>query len=208
MSQLLTGRFEDAQASFEMLVSDLPPEPDWFERSVRLMLSDVYLLRGEARAAQRVQASASSRELRQRLAYVYEEGAAANAVAWQNLEAMQAWIRALYAGRYDEVADALSLWGEDPIALFYRGELELLRQRPEDAVTPLERFLEFDTPPRYRFYRYLTMLRLAEAYDRIGDRERAKEMLGTAIDFHSDRDLMRHVTKARRRWFEESDRPG
>jgi tetratricopeptide (TPR) repeat protein len=208
MSQLLTGRFDAAQASLEMLVEDLPADPDWFERSVRLMLADVLLLRGDARGAQRVQASASTRELRQRLAYVYEDGAAASPIAWQRLETLQPWIRALYDGRYAEVADGLSHWGEDPLALFYRAELELLRERPEAAIEPLQRFLAYDTPPRYRFYRYLTMLRLAEAYGRSGNRTRAEEILGDAIDFHEDRDLMRHVTKARRRWYEDSDRPG
>ena len=47
----------------------------------------------------------------------------------------------------------------------------------------------------------------AEAHGKLGDDGAAAAALGDAIDFHSDRDLMRHVAKARQRYF-KNGRPG
>jgi predicted Zn-dependent protease len=203
LSQRLSGRLDAAQAGLEQLVADLPDDPDWLERSVRLNLVNIYLMRGARQKAIGVLDTTSNEELRKRLQYVLEESATAAAAQQQSLEQLQPWIRALYAGRYDEVAVGLSRWGDDPLALFYQAELELLRGSPGEAIAPLQQLLAIKTPERLRWYRYLAMLRLAEAYDRTGQRKKAESTLGEAIEFHSDRDLMRHVTKARQRWFEK-----
>jgi hypothetical protein len=65
-----------------------------------------------------------------------------------------------------------------------------------------ERLTAQPLPERWRLFRLLAFGRLAEIAGAAGDPRGAIDLLERGLEFYQDRDLVRHVMRARRRWYE------
>jgi hypothetical protein len=130
--------------------------------------------------------------------------AAAGRTEVATLRSVQPIARALYEGRLAEAEQGLASLGtaSEPFVAFYRGELLTMRGQDEAAIREYAKLVENELPERFRLFRYFARLRLAEAHARRGDSEKAADALGDAMDSYPTRDLLRHVTRARKRWYD------
>ena len=135
-----------------------------------------------------------------------EKDAAASQEQVRLLYRVQPLAEALYAGRIDEAGESLAgLENESAIFLdFYRGELALLEGKPDEAMLSLERIVEEEQTEHRRLFPYFGRLRLAEAYRLAGDGDTAAKILDRAAKEYAVKDLIRHVTSARKRYYREN----
>ena len=205
MTELLTGDLQAARASLESLYAHLPSQPDWLGSATRLALADVSLLLGDAERAARLHANVASEErAERRLRYVLEPDAASTPDEVARMTALRPAIQALYAHDLSAFNRAVpEAAGElDPYLEFYRGEFEILRGTPQRALPHFERLTRAELPPRWRLFRFLAYLRTAEVHGRRSHNDLAARALEQALEFHTDPDLLRHVSKARKRFYE------
>ncbi len=146
--------------------------------------------------------------LKRRLSYVTRGDAILPAEEQRLLEDLQPALRAMYAG--DPSAAEVALGQTDieaPFVHFYRGEVELLRGREEFALGHFEAVTNREQHPRWWFYESLARVRSAEVHAAMGDDGAAQKSLRGMIDTHPVKDLLRHIARARKRYY-ENGRPG
>jgi tetratricopeptide (TPR) repeat protein len=213
--ELLSGRIDAARANLEVLHRNAPAEPDWLPPDIYRILVDVHLMLGETDRALALYHEldperSEDANVEKPLRFVTKEDAgqiASDPSEVETLRKVEPIARALYDGRIAEAEDALHSLGsiDEPIVSFYRGELFTLQGRDAEAITEYRKLTEVQLPERWRLYRYFSRIRLAESLVREGDPERAANVLGDAADSYPIHDLLRHVTQARKRYFENFD---
>lgn len=211
MQQMLAGQIENARGNLEILHLEAMAEPDWLDFEVRWTLANVALLLGDhATAVQLVEELPSKDRGRRRLRYVLDDDSAAPPEEVEALRQIQPALRDLYAGNTEAAARDLRMHGalDTPFMHFYRGELEMLRGNHAQALEHYERANHVRTRrDRWAWYRYFALARAAEIHGAAGDNRKAAKTLDEATDKHLHKDLIRHVTEARQRYY-ENDRPG
>lgn len=194
-----------ARDNLHRLHRENPGRPDWFPPMVDLTLADVSLLLGDADGARALHAAAVERGDKARqdlLAYVLAPDAAAGAEEVARLERLSPVARDVYAGRLDEASIALDGFpAGDPVVSFYRGEIAALRGESREAIAAFERLEADEVPARCRLFRRLARLRRAELHGRLGEWEAAAAAFTPEIDAYDVKDMLRHVMRARQRWF-------
>jgi len=211
ISELLTGDLATARASLESLYAHVPPQPDWLASATRLALADVSLLQGDPARAARLHADVAGDErAERRLRYVLEPDAAASPQEVARMVAIQPAIQAMYARDLSTFDRAVPDGGDasDPYLEFYRGEFEMLRGTPQRALEHFEHLTKASLAPRWRLFRLFAFLHTAEIHGRRSHNELAARALEQALDFHTDPDLLRHATKARKRFYENGQPQG
>jgi tetratricopeptide (TPR) repeat protein len=208
LTRVLVGQIDRGVADLAALHRQLPKQPDWLEADVTILLAELLLLQGDAPRARALHESANP-EWKKHLEFVTKPNAAATpdeVGAWHALEPI---VQDLYDGRFAEAGRGLDEWTgvESPLFEFYRGELDYLSGRSVESLEHFERLIAPGTRDRFRFFRFLATLRVAEVVGRRGETERASNLLKQAVDAYPVKDLLRHVTKARARYF-ENGRPG
>ncbi len=203
IQEMLTGDMERARDRLALLKRSLPGDPDWLERAVMSLLVDLERMLGDdERAAEHVATLADRSPLRLALQRKLQEPGASAAEA-QLLRELQPALRALYAGDLQAAETALGAPGLPPPCVdFYRGEIELLRQRPASALPHFEHLLGSEHAACWRWFHYFAYLRAAEAHAALGAKSDAAKALDKALDYREERDLLRHVTRARKRYYE------
>jgi tetratricopeptide (TPR) repeat protein len=211
LTQLLSGRIDEARVNLEILRKKGVAQPDWFPADIHRILVDVHLMLGDRDRALAVLQGLDARQREDRDLAVelrfleHDDGrAAAGKTEVATLRRIQPIVRALYEGRLSEAERGLEplATSSEPFVAFYRGELLTLQGRDEAAIAQYAKLTGSELPERWRLFRYFARLRLAEAAARLGDAEKAASVLGEALDSYPTRDLLRHVTKARRRWYD------
>lgn len=204
-AEVIEGDPEAGRANLAKLHHENPGRPDWFQPMVDLTLSDTCLLLGDAAGARALYdeaAAAKDDERRDLLAYAIEPGVAAPAEAVDLLARLSPVAHDLYAGRVDEAARALEAFpADDPIVSFYRGEVAMLRGEARPALAAYERLEGGDVPARCRLFRRLSRLRRGELHAQLGEWTDAAAALAPEIDRYDVKDMLRHVMRARQRWF-------
>ena len=202
--ELLSGRVDESLANLELLRRENPRNPDWFEPSILVYLSDLWLMLGDAEEARAVVAEHEENEqTREFVAWVREAAGPAPPELVQLLRDVQPAARALYEGRLQDAEFMLTefSWDEPCFLDFYRGEVAFLGGRLRAALPHFERLVSAEDPLPGRLFRRVAHLRIAEIYAEIGDLESAQEKIGDGIDHYDVKDLVRHVAKGRqRRW--------
>ena len=204
LQEFLTGRVQAARERLETLSRNLPTDPDWLEADVLRSLVDLDRILGEDEvASSRLAALPEKSPLRSRLYRVLQEPAPLEQER-RNLLALQGDLEAMYAGAPDGAASALAGLQDQssPPLDFYRGELELLRDRPEAAEPYFTRLTQVKGDGCWSLFRYVAYLRLAEIQGGSGHYSAAASTLQKAMDSREQRDLLRHVTRARKRYYE------
>lgn len=204
LQEFLTGRMQAARERLETLSRNLPADPDWLEADVLRCLVDLDRIAGEDEvASSRLAALPEKSALRSRLYRVLQEPAPREEER-RNLLALQGDLQEMYAGTTDAAASALAGLQEQnsPPLDFYRGELELLRDRPEAAEPYFTRLTQTKGDGCWSLFRYVAYLRLAEIQGGSGHFSAAASTLQKAMDSREQRDLLRHVTRARKRYYE------
>ena len=204
LHEFLMGRVETARERLETLSRNLPEYPDWLEADVLRSLVDLDRILGEDDVARsRLTALPEKSPLRSRLYRVLQEPAPLEEER-RRLLALQPQLGAMYAGALEGAASALeALAGQEGPALdFYRGELEMLRARPEAAEPYFARGAHAKGDGCWSWFRYVASLRLAEIQGGNGHFSTAATTLQKAMDSREQRDLLRHVTRARQRYYE------
>ena len=204
LQEFLTGRMQAARERLETLSRNLPADPDWLEADVLRCVVDLDRIAGEDEvASSRLTALPEKSALRSRLYRVLQEPAPLEEER-RNLLALQGDLQEMYAGTTDAVASALAGLQEQnsPPLDFYRGELELLRDRPEAAEPYFTRLTQTKGDGCWSLFRYVAYLRLAEIQGGSGHFSAAASTLQKAMDSREQRDLLRHVTRARKRYYE------
>ena len=132
------------------------------------------------------------------------------ALVAEGIRSAQAAARALYAGDLDGARRQLASLGatDDPAVHYYRGELSRLEGDLAHAVQDFEQVTERPWPQRWRLYKVLAYSRLAETLAAQGDPRAAAKTLERALVYDDDRDLLRHLLRARRRYFEMTTESG
>jgi hypothetical protein len=220
LATMLDGDFDAAQTQLETVRRAAPRQPDWFAPDVMLCAGELALLLGERQPALALYASAAQdagslddahdaefhRRVEERLRFLGDPEAVAPAAEADELRRLTPVAAALAAGRLDAADRALAEYPTDagPAVEFYRGEWARLAGRFDDAASHYARITESQLPPRWRFFKIIAFARRAEALAARGDRHAAARVLEHALDFTQDRDLLRHVLRARRRWFESA----
>jgi tetratricopeptide (TPR) repeat protein len=211
LQQMLAGRIEDARQHLEILQQEETLEPDWLGFEVRWTLANVLLLLGERDAAVALVEELPPRQREsRRLSYVRDRSSVASDEESAALVEIQPAVRALYAGDLAAAAAGLEAVGDVdmPILHFYRGELALLNDAPEEALQHYARANHVQTGrDRWAWFRYFAKARSAEIHGAAGDLRKAAKLLDSATDKHLHKDLVRHVTQARQRYY-ENGRPG
>ncbi len=201
----IEGNPEAARDNLRTLHRENPGRPDWFQPMVDLTLADVSLLLGDAAGARALHAEAVERGDAARqalLEFVLRPDAAAGPDEAARLRALSPVARDIYAGRLDEADAALAAFpGEDPLVSFYRGEIAMLRGASRAALAAFERLEAADVPDRCRLFRRLARLRRAELHGRLGEWDAAAAAFTPEIDAYDVKDMLRHVMRARQRWF-------
>jgi len=195
LTELFSGHIDDARASLEILRRRDPAEPDWLPGDIRQFLAHVELMLGNRDRAFSIDADLDP------------DVRASEPAEVETLRKIQPIARDLYAGRLDEADAGLRALGprNEPFVAFLGGELLTLQGRDEEALVEYERLTTADLPERWHLWQYFARLRAAEAYGRLGDPDHAKELLDAALDSHPTKDLLKHVTLGRKRWFEHAD---
>lgn len=208
LKQLLSGRASEARANLEALAADLPEEPDWLRLDVYRTLVALQLLQGDQENAVALVEPLDRKDLlKRKLRYATRDGGLPTAAERQAFESLQPALRALYAGDVEPAANALRrMQTEAPFVDFYRGEVEMLRGHNELA---LEHFkaVSRNEDPVWWLYQSLAYIRLAEIQAALGDDGSAQSELRRMIDTHPVKDLLRHIARARKRYY-ENGRPG
>jgi tetratricopeptide (TPR) repeat protein len=206
MQQMLAGRIESARSNLEILHLEPTLDPDWLDFEVRWTLANVALLLGDHKAAvQLVEELPAKDRGRRRLRYVLDERSAATPEEVQALLQIQQALQSLYAGNLQRAAEGLDALRDvdTPFMHFYRGELEMLRGNGEEALEHFGRANHVRTRrDRWAWFRYFALVRAAEIQGSRGEYGKAAKLLDDAIDKHLNKDLIRHVTRARQRYFE------
>jgi tetratricopeptide (TPR) repeat protein len=209
VGELLYGRVAEARAGLLNVEAAAPRDPDWLLADVRLALADLALLTGDEPLARRMlERSSGHGKLTERLAHVLVAGAAASPEESSTFDRLQPAVRQLYAADpHPATAFAAAAGGDDPALHFWRGDEALLAGRGAEARAHFEQLTEKSLPARWRLFRALAFARLAEIAIAADDAPAAMRALDRGLDFYQDRDLLRHVMRARRRWLEQG-RPG
>ncbi|MGH2571040.1 MAG: tetratricopeptide repeat protein [bacterium] len=211
LTELFSGRIDEARVNLEILRKKASTQPDWLPSDIHRILVDVHLMLGDRDRALAVLQGLNARQREDRdlaaeLRFLENDGgrAAAGKTEVATLRRVQPIARALYEGRLSEAERGLEplATSSEPFVAFYRGELLTLQGRDEAAIAQYAKLAGSELPERWRLFRYFARLRLAEACARLGDADKAASVLGEALDSYPTRDLLRHVTKARRRWYE------
>ena len=209
IKQLLAGRLPEARANLAALYANLPGEPDWLRLDVYRLLVAVQLMQGDQAAAIQIVESLDKRDLlRRKLSYATRDDATPSADERRAFEQMQPALRDLYAG--DPAAAEHILRGaapDAPFVHFYRGELELLRGHPELALPHFRELTRFEVESCWWAYASLAHVREAEIHAAMGDDDAAQGALRRMVDAHPVKDLIRHLARARKRYY-ENGRPG
>jgi tetratricopeptide (TPR) repeat protein len=216
MAGVFSGRIEQARRHLELLHGSSITEPDWFPTDIYRFLAEVHLMLGDRDRALALYAEldpegrVDHEPIEKRLRFLKDddpETLAASAEEVETLRRLQPIARALYGGRLVEAEEALDELGSDrdPIVAFYRGELLTLQGRDAEAIPEYLELTDGERPERWHLFRYFARLRLAEAYARSGDAGKAKDFVDDALDSHPTKDLLRHVTQGRKRWFDDWD---
>ncbi len=209
----IEGNPEAARDNLRRLHRENPGRPDWFQPMVDLTLADVSLLLGDADGARALHAEAVERgdaSGQMLLAFVLEPGAAAGPDEVARLAALAPVARDIYSGRLEQAGAALEAFPSgDPLVTFYRGEIAMLRGASRDAISAFERLEGADVPDRCRLFRRLARLRRAELHGRLGEWAAAAAAFTPEIDDYDVKDMLRHVMRARQRWFlRNAENPG
>ncbi|UCE03383.1 MAG: hypothetical protein JSW67_04115 [Candidatus Latescibacterota bacterium] len=211
LQQMLAGRIQSARQNLEILKQEETLEPDWLGFEVRWTLVNVLLLLGERDAAVALVEELPPRQREsRRLSYARHKSSVASEAESRALLQIQPAVRALYAGDLATAAAGLEAVAdvEMPILHFYRGELALLSDEPEAALQHYARANHVQTGrDRWAWFRYFAKARSAEIHGAAGEHKKAAKLLDSATDKHLNKDLVRHVTKARQRYY-ENGRPG
>ena len=210
LQEILAGRVESARERLDALSRNLPREPDWLEPDVMRFLVDLdRMLADDAQARSRVESLPDKSPLRHKLMRNLQGPMVSESVR-SALLALQPAARALYAGRLDETEAALATLPdvEAPFIDFYRGELELLRLRPDAALPYFTGLANDKSEDCWYWFRYCARLRVAEIHGARGQREIAARTLQKAMDIHEQRDLLRHVARARKHFYENGGAAG
>jgi hypothetical protein len=211
LQEMLGGRLESARDRLEDLRRQMPPEPDWLQEGVLSTLVDVHRMLGNPQLAEELTSKLPEKSpLRSRLERRLREPAASEAQS-RALVALQPALRALYAGDPEPVERALNAMDSTvgPFVDFYRGEIELLRQHPEEALSHYARLGKGEPENLWNWFQFFAFLRMAEAHGALHQRDAAAKSLDQALETREQKDLLRHVVRARKGYFErdESD-PG
>ncbi len=204
LQEILAGRVESARQRLDALSRNLPREPDWLEADVMRFLVDLdRMLADDAQARVRLASLPDKSPLRHKLLRRLQGSPVSESVR-SSLLAVQPAAQALYAGALDEAEAALAAVHEveAPFLDFYRGELELLRQRPDAALPYFVLLANAKSEDCWHWFRYCARLRVAEIHGARGDHETAARTLQKAMDVHAPRDLLRHVARARKHYYE------
>ena len=205
LSEAMQGRADEARSRLRAIAAARPTKPDWFPGDVLLCLTEMDLLAGDRqRAAALYSSVAAQPRLEERLRFVRQPDAAATPDEAQVYRSAQDAARALYAGDLDGAHRQLASLGtaDDPAVHYYRGELSRLEGDYAHAAQDYERVTERSWPQRWRLYKVLAYSRLAEIRAAQGDPRDAASTLDRALVYDEDRDLLRHLIRARRRHFE------
>jgi len=184
-----------------------PSEPDWLEECALASIVDMQRMLGHSDAAQEITSSLPERSsLRSRLER-RQRGPAASPEQSSTLLALQPAIRALYAGDLQRAEEAFSDLDESlaPYVGFYLGEIDLLRHQPSRALEHYARAVQAHEEDQWGWYRFFASLRMAEAYSALQERDAAAKALEHALDGREQKDLLRHVVRARKHYFENGD---
>jgi tetratricopeptide (TPR) repeat protein len=206
LKQMISGRLPLARTNLEALYADLPDEPDWLRADVLRALVALQLIQGDQEDAAAIVDLLPKKDLlKRKLRYATKEDAIP-AVEERNLiQQLQPALRALYAGDPSAADRALRTQAPDsPFANFYRGEVELMRGRNEFALRHFQTLTEREPHPRWWLYQSLAHVRVAEIHAALGDNDAAQKSLRRMIDSHPVKDLLRHIARARKRYYENA----
>jgi tetratricopeptide (TPR) repeat protein len=203
LSEIVQGDIDAARQHLDTVRLSRPTQPDWFPGDVALCLAEAHLLVGDGPAAAAL-ARGSTSKTADRLRFAAEPGEAATPDAARIFREAQQAARALYGGELDAARQALQAVAnaDDPGVHFYRGELARFDNDSGLASQEFRSLTDRDIPRRWRLYKVLAFSRLAELEAQGGDARRASATLARAMEFDEDRDLLRHLIRARRRYFE------
>jgi hypothetical protein len=160
---------------------------------------------GDAKGAAHV-AHESKGKLESRLRFAHAPGELASAAEAQTFRRAQDAARDLYEGDTEGAGRLLDEIGkvDDPAVNFYRGEIARVRGEAARAMSEFQKLTERALPGRWRLFKVLAFSRLAELQAVHEGPRSAAETLARAMEFDQDRDLLRHLVRARRRHFELS----
>jgi tetratricopeptide (TPR) repeat protein len=200
---LVQGRWDEARTRLEALHRASPREPDWMLRAANLSLVQLDLLSGERAAAERVVDGVGDADVRHRLEFARQPGAEAPSAEAEASRRAESVARPLYSGHLAEAASALATLDGlgSPLLDFYRGDVAFLQGNRQKALPLFRDLYTRRLPERWRMFRYLAQMRAAEIQGALGDDKAAARTLGRALELYEDRDLLRHLIKARRRYF-------
>ena len=204
-AEVIEGEPAAGRANLAKLHRENPGRPDWFEPMVDLTLADTSLLLGDATTARSLYdeaVTAKDDAMQKLLQWAADPAACASPEGVSRLQRLSPIAHAIYDGRLDEAGTALeALPADDPIVSFYRGEIRMLRGDSRGALSDYERLEQSDVPARCRLFRRLARLRRAELHGRLGEWEDAAAAFEPEIDDYDVKDMLRHVMRARQRWF-------
>lgn len=205
LGQMLDGQLNVARDNLDLLRRERPEDPDWLGGDVLKALVDIDLMLGEqSQAAQLIAPLRPDDRKRRNLAYALQSSSGSSPAEARALTELQPLLRGLYAGDTAPAARALADLGGLNAAFveFYLGEAEFIQGRFDAALQHYQKLIGADMPPRYDWFRNLAYLRAAEVQGRRGHDSEAAQVLGDFLDQYDTRDLLRHVVKARRRYYE------
>lgn len=205
LSEAMEGHIDEARAHLEEVHARAPTEPSWFPGDVMLCLSEMHLLVGDQRRALELHASVERvPRLEERLRFVRESDAAATPAEARTFRSAQEAARALYAGDLATARRHLEALAPvaDPAVHYYKGEWARLQGDFAHAALAYRRVTEQRWPRRWRLYKVLAYSRLAEIQAAQGMPQNAASTLEDALVYDEDRDLLRHLLRARKRFFE------
>lgn len=197
-----------------------PRFPDWLVPDAMLCGGEVALLCGEREPAVALHATAAQSpeagtpdwevefhgKVEQRLRFLRDEAAVAPAAEAAVFRRLEAVARDLYAGDVAAAQAALDAMPGDspPGVAYYRGECARLGGRSEAALSEYARLTRVEIAPRWRLFKNLAFAHTAEIQAARGDARAAARTLEAFLEFDTDRDLLRHALRARRRFFERA----
>lgn len=202
---MLAGRVDEAVEHLEIVYRAQPLLPDWFPNDVAICLAEMNLQIGNPVPPHLclVPGTKHTRQVTARWRAMQQPDARATPEEAAAFRRAQRAAAQLAAGELQAARDILGEPGSasDPAVHFYQGEIARRDGDAAQAHRHYEQLTERTLPVRWRVYRKLAFARRAELLES-SDPVAAGELLGRALADDEVRDLLRHLLRARQRYYQ------